>query len=152
MVILSQEDITACKTPQVSCIELLWGTWSEEKLLFQLVTIAFFWGHYSQVSLSSSSSAFKMKNRLTVFKFSLHRYYVDRAAAFGEYQVPQSASGSTQAYSFLHGTAWQNRWPYFPFQDTHPHPICTSITSRPCLERQRGCIPNQSPACSMFLC
>lgn len=148
--ILSQENITACKTPQVRCTELFWGTWSEEKLLFHCLLLLFYWGHYSQVSFSSYSSASKMKDRLTmsVSKSSLHPHYVNTAAAFGECQVSQSPLGRTQAHSFLHGTAWQRGWAYFPFQDTHLHPTCTLIRCKAFPRKAEGMHSQPQPCLS----
>lgn len=91
-----------------------------------------------------------MKGRLTmsVFKSSLHPHYVNTAAAFGECEVPQPPLGRAQARSLLHGTAWQSGWPCFPFQDTHPHPTCTSMHCKAFPRKERGYISNLPAQCA----
>lgn len=93
-----------------------------------------------------------------VFKPSLHPHYVNTAAAFGERQVPQPPLGRTQAHTFLHDTAQQMDWPYFPVQATHLHPTCVSTCCKAFPRKAEGiywqpepCLPSV-PVPSVEIC
>ena len=125
--ILSQETIPKCKNPQVSLMEELWGTWSDQKLLSP--TCCFFIKAVTPRN-PHLHLILHLKGKLGfmhVLKPSLHPHYMNTAAAFGDPQVPQPPWGRTQAHTFPHWDARRMGWVYFPVQDTQRlHPTCAS--------------------------
>lgn len=80
-----------------------------------------YWGHYSQISLSSSNSASKVKAPLHAHVQTLLASTLrERSCSF--WGMPPL--GRARAHTFLRGTAQQMGWQYFPVQATYPDPTC----------------------------
>lgn len=157
--ILSQETIPACKNPQVSLLEELRGTWSEEKLLSTACCCFFIEAITPKYPCLHLILHLKWKlDSMHVFKPSLHPHYMNTAAAFGEHQVPQPPLGRTQAHTFLQGAAQQMGWPYFLIQAAHLHLTCTSTCCKAFPRKAEGiwwqpepCLPSV-PMPSVEIC
>lgn len=70
----------------------------------------------------------------------------------------QPSLGRTQAHTFLHGTAQQTVWRYFPVQAIHLHPTCTSTCRKAFPRKAEGiywqpepCLPSV-PVPSIEIC